>query len=505
MDMDRTTPTSTGDTAQDATSGIGDVHAPSTPTHPTTTTTPDTTSQGTPTTQPTSGPARRQVPKRIAGVIINSLKGGVVPRIGLPYITVGRRREIEAILHDVDIIEGGGAAFRFIEGRYGSGKSFLLQAVRTHVMDRGFVVVDADLSPERRLQGTKGQGLATYRELMRNMSTKTRPEGGALPLILDRWIATVQTDTAAALAGETGAMPGPDDPEFAARVDQTIAETIASMRDMVHGFDFARLLTMYYHASQQGDDETVGRVLKWFRGEYATKTEARGELGVGVIIGDDNWYDYLKLFADFLVKAGYRGLIVMIDELVNIYKIPNAISRQNNYEKMLTMYNDTMQGKAHHLGIIMCGTPQCVEDRHRGIYSYEALRSRLADGRFSKEGSRDLLAPVIHLDPLGPEEMLVLAGKLADIHARLYGYEQTLSDEDLASFIRIEYQRVGANSHITPREVIRDFIELLDILYQHPDKKPADLLASDEFSYAQGDPSDGMSPQAGGQYAQFTI
>ncbi len=448
---------------------------------------------------------RRQVPKRIAGVIINSLKGGVVPRIGLPYITVGRRHEIEAILHDVDIIEGGGAAFRFIEGRYGSGKSFLLQAVRTHVMDRGFVVVDADLSPERRLQGTKGQGLATYRELMRNMSTKTRPEGGALPLILDRWIATVQTDTAAALAGETGAMPGPDDPEFAARVDQTIAETIASMQDMVHGFDFARLLTMYYHASQQGDDETVGRVLKWFRGEYATKTEARGELGVGVIIGDDNWYDYLKLFADFLVKAGYRGLIVMIDELVNIYKIPNAISRQNNYEKMLTMYNDTMQGKAHHLGIIMCGTPQCVEDRHRGIYSYEALRSRLADGRFSKEGSRDLLAPVIHLDPLGPEEMLVLAGKLADIHARLYGYEPVLGDDDLAMFIRVEYERVGADSHITPREVIRDFIELLDILYQHPDKKPADLLASDEFSYAQGDPSDGMSPQAGGQYAQFTI
>ena len=424
---------------------------------------------------------KRKVPKRIAAAVINSLKGGVVPRIGLPYITVGRRHEIEALLHDVDIIAEGGASFRFIEGKYGSGKSFLLQTIRSYVMDRNFVVVDADLSPERRLQGTRGQGLATYRELVRNMSTKTRPEGGALPLILDRWISAVETET----AEKTGLTSG--DPAFESHVETSIMGVIRSMQELVHGFDFARLLTMYYRASRSGDDETKGMILKWFRGEYATKTEARRELGVTVIVTDDDWYDYLKLFAWFLVKAGYSGLFIMIDELVNIYKIPNAITRQNNYEKMLTMYNDTMQGRARYLGIIMSGTPQCVEDRRRGIYSYEALRSRLADGRFSSEGSRDLLAPVIHLEPLTAEEMLVLTGKLADIHAQLYGYTANVTDEDLAAFIRMEYARIGADRQITPREVIRDFIELLDLLYQHPESRPSDLLASDSFTFARGD------------------
>ncbi|MEE3420332.1 MAG: ATP-binding protein [Lachnospiraceae bacterium] len=424
---------------------------------------------------------KRKVPKRIAAAVINSLKGGVVPRLGLPYITVGRKHEIEALLHDVDVISEGGASFRFIEGKYGSGKSFLLQTIRSYVMDRNFVVVDADLSPERRLQGTRGQGLATYRELVRNMSTKTRPEGGALPLILDRWMSGVEAET----AEKSGLAPG--DTAFEKAVETNLMGVIRSMQELVHGFDFARLLTMYYRASVTGDDETKGMVLKWFRGEYATKTEAKRELGVTVIITDDDWYDYLKLFAWFLVRAGYSGLYIMIDELVNIYKIPNAITRQYNYEKMLTMYNDTMQGKARYLGILMSGTPQCVEDRRRGIYSYEALRSRLADGKFSKEGARDLLAPVIHLEPLTAEEMLVLTGKLAEIHAELYGYEVNLTDQDLAAFIQMEYARIGADRQITPREVIRDFIELLDLLYQHPGKKPADLLGSDEFSYSKGD------------------
>ena len=229
-----------------------------------------------------------KIPKRIAQTIINSLKGGVVPRIGLPYIAVGRRREVEALLHDVDIVGNGGASFRFIVGKYGSGKSFLLQTIRNHVMDRNFVVADADLSPERRLQGNQGQGLATYRELLRNLSVKSKPEGGALTLVLDRWISNVQTDTAA----ETGLSL--DDSAFAQAVEQRIMNVIRSMQNLVHGFDFARLLSLYYRAFTEGDDELKGKVLKWFRGEYATKTEARQELGVTVIISDDDWYDYLK-------------------------------------------------------------------------------------------------------------------------------------------------------------------------------------------------------------------
>ncbi len=438
----------------------------------------------------------KKVPRRIAQTVINSLKGGVVPRIGLPYITVGRKNEIQALLRDVDIISEGGAAFRFLVGRYGSGKSFLLQTIRNHVMDRGFIVADADLSPERRLQGTQGQGLATYRELMGNLSTKTKPEGGALTLILDRWISGVQTGAAA----ESGLTPG--DPGLTTLVDKKIYEVTASLSELVHGFEFARLLSAYYHAYINGDDEMKARVIRWFRGEYHLKREAREELGVNIIISDDDWYDYLKLFAVFFRRAGYAGMIIMIDELVNIFKISNSITRQYNYEKILTMYNDALQGKAQYIGIIMGATPQTIEDKRRGVYSYEALRSRLAEGRFSRPGARDLLAPVIRLEALTAEEMLILCEKLAVIHADLYEYPQALSTEELAAFVKLEFERVGADINITPREVIRDFIELLDLLYQHPGLSVSELLASDEFTFAK---SDAVSDRAEGSYAEFTI
>lgn len=437
-----------------------------------------------------------KVPKRIAQTVINSLKGGVVPRIGLPYIAVGRKSEIEALLHDVEIISEGGASFRFIVGRYGSGKSFLIQIIRNFCMDRGFIVADADLSPERRLQGTKGQGLATYRELIGNLSTKTKPEGGALTLVLDRWISKVQADAAL----ETGLEPG--DPALTKAVDRKIYEVTSAISEMVHGFEFARLLSMYYHAYIEADDETKMKVVRWFRGEYATKTEAKAELGVNIIIGDDDWYDYLKLFAVFFRLAGYSGMMIMIDELVNIYKIPNTITRQYNYEKILTMYNDTLQGKASYLGIIMGSTPQAIEDKRRGVYSYEALRSRLAEGRFSKPGARDLLAPVIRLEPLTAEEMLVLCEKLSSMHAGLYGYEEKLTAADLGDFIKLEYSRIGADQNITPREVIRDFIELLDLMYQNPGLSLKSLMDSDEFSYAK---SEAVSDEAEDSYTDFTI
>ena len=436
-----------------------------------------------------------KIPRRIAQTLINSLKGGVVPRVGLQYITVGRGPEIDALLRDVDIIADGGASFRFIMGKYGSGKSFLLQTIRNYVMAKNFVVVDADLSPERRLQGTRGQGLATYKELIRNMSTKTKPEGGALSLILDRWISNVQQEVMEASG------LGITDPGLAPLVEKRISAVIYSLNEMVHGFDFAKLLTLYYQAHVTGSDETKAKVLKWFRGEYNTKTEARQELGVNIVITDDDWYEYLKIFAAFLKQAGYAGMLILIDELVNIYKIPNAITRQYNYEKILTMYNDAMQGKAQHIGFILCGTPQCMEDPRRGVYSYEALRSRLAEGHFSGE-HQDLLSPVIRLQPLTNEEMLILIEKLADIHAGLYEYKQIVTQQDMVDFIEIEFGRVGADTHITPREIIRDFIEVLDIVYQNPTVKVRALLGSDSFTYAQNAVNE-ESTEA--QFAEFDL
>ena len=269
------------------------------------------------------------------------------------------------------------------------------------------------------------------------------------------------------------------------------------------------MLRRYWAAVREGEEETQANVLRWLRGEYRTKTEAKGDLGVSCIITDDDWYDYVKLLAAFLVNAGYKGLLVMIDELVNLFKIPNAITRQYNYEKILTMYNDTLQGRARHLGIIMGGTPSAIEDRRRGVFSYEALRSRLAQGRFATDDMRDMLAPIIRLHPLTYEELLVLIEKLAQIHAGYFGYPLRLTEQDLVSFLKIEFSRVGADSHLTPREVIRDFIELLDIMYQNPDASISELLAQ------QGGGAGGAAEGAGGgaaggsagadAYAEFTL
>lgn len=386
--------------------------------------------------------------------------------------------EIDALLRDIDIIADGGAAFRFIVGKYGSGKSFLLQTIRNYATERGFVVVDADLSPERRFVGAKGQGLATFKELMKNMSTKTKPDGGALPLILERWISGIQS----AVAAEDGVLPG--DPAFDRLVEQKVYQVTGNLQGMVNGFEFAKAVLLYYEAYLSGDDSLKSNVLKWFRGEYPTKTEAKRELNINFIVTDDTWYDFLKIFAEFMVYAGYRGMLVLIDELVNLFKIPHSATRQSNYEKILTIYNDVLQGKAQHIGFLIGGTPQCIEDKYKGVFSYEALRSRLSEGRFASDTVKDMLSPIIRLKMLTYEEMYVLIEKLVQMHGQLFSYEPKLTQEELVAFLSAEYNRVGADTHITPREIIRDFIEFLNILYQNPSSTAQEILGSSSFVLA---------------------
>jgi len=419
-----------------------------------------------------------QVPNRIANILMNALKGGVVPRVGLEYITVGRAQEIAAILQDIDLIEEGGASFRFIVGKYGSGKSFLIQTIRNYATAKGFAVVDADLSPERRFAGTKSQGLATYKELIQNLSTKSKPDGGALPLILEKWISGIQASVKAQCDAS-----GDDFDEL---VERQIFAVAGSLEGMVNGFEFAKAVAAYWNAYRHGDEAMKSNVLKWFRGEYPSRKEAKEDLGIHFIVNDETWYDFLKLFASFLVGAGYKGLLVLIDELVNIYKIPNSITRANNYEKLLTIYNDVLQGKARHIGFLLAGTPQCVEDKYKGVFSYEALRSRLAEGHFASADVKDMSAPIIRLPMLSQEEMYILVEKLLNIHAQLYDYTPVLSHDELVYFLTVEYNRVGAETHITPREIIRDFIELLNILHQNPHKSVSSVLGDNSFELARG-------------------
>jgi hypothetical protein len=429
------------------------------------------------------------IPKRIGAGIINSLQAGVVPRVGLEYVAVGRKREIETVLRDLELVSQGAAAFRFVTGRYGSGKSFFLQAIRNFAMEKDFLVADADLSPEKRLSGSGNQGLETYRELMERLSTRVRPDGGALESALQKWISVVKTD----LIKE--GIP-PDDAAFDSLTETRIFETLTEMEDHAHGYDFAAVVAAYCRSYAKGDEEKKRAALRWLRGEYATKTEARSFLPVGEIVTDENWYEYIRLFAAFSSKVGYQGFLVFIDECVNLYKITNRQSRENNYEKLLAMFNDVMQGKASNLGLYLAGTPQFIEDERRGLSSYAALKSRLGDNRFVREGYADSGSPVIRLDQLTREEIYVLLERLAGIHAEHFDYPLALGERELLAFMDLEFSVPGAGEFITPREITRDFLGLLNILHDDPSANFDTLMRREHFTSPSG--GDGM-------YANFEL
>ena len=412
------------------------------------------------------------VPKRILSSLISSVSAGVVPRLGAPYIAIGREAEISALLSDLEIVGEGGSAMRFVIGKYGSGKSFLIQLMRGYALERGFICADCDLSPERRLCGGKGSGIATYRELIKNMSSKTSPEGGALGPVISRWLSSVQGEVA-----QSGVLPG--SPDFGKEVSKRVFALSKKMENSVGGFDFASVINSYYRAETEGSDELKSACLRWLRGEYTTKTEAREYLSVGSLISDDNWYDYIKLWAEFVKSIGYRGFVVFIDECVNLYKITNRVSRENNYEKILSMFNDTLQGRAPGLCMIMGGTPQFLEDTRRGLFSYEALRSRLADGRFTGSGEfRDMLGPVIRLRRLSDNELFALISRLTQLHGMYSSWEPRVTEEQQAQFLREAVSRTGADTMMTPREMIRDYMSVLNILLQNPSAGFTDVVRS---------------------------
>jgi len=418
-------------------------------------------------TSPLSQPSTsKKIPRRILTAVMNSVAAGVTPRTGIEHLAVGRKEEIEAIATDLDNVGDAGAVFRIISGPFGSGKSFLLQLARNYALERNYVVMDADLSPERRLTGTQGQGLATYRELTKNLATKTRPDGGALATILEKWISGVQAD----VIQEQGLTA--TDPAFTTAVEKKIVDTVNSMEGLVHGFDFSQVIATYWRGYTEQDESKRAAALRWLRGEYATKTEARDSLGsaVRVMIDDDAWYDYIKLLAQFVTEIGYKGLIVIVDEGVNLYKITHTQARLANYEKLLTILNDCLQGRAQHLGILVGATPQMVEDTRRGLFSYDALRTRLQESRYAtRAGLRDVSGTIIKLEPLSFEEVYVLLQRLRHLHAVYHRYAERVSDAELKGFMEETLNRLGADRFTTPREIIRDFVAVLNLIQQNPE------------------------------------
>ena len=402
--------------------------------------------------------------------IIQALRAGVVPKVGLQHIQVGRARETEELVRDIERTGEGGSAIRFVIGEYGSGKTFFLNLVRLVAMEKGLVVLSADITPDRRLHGTGGQARSLYAELARNTSTRTRPDGGAMAPVVERF-ATQAISEAEKNGQQTG---------------DVIREKLAHLQEMTGGYDFATVIARYWEGFDNGNEDLKTAALRWLRGEYATRTDARRDLGVRTIVDDASVYDQLKLLALFVQGAGYRGLLVSLDEMVNLYKIVNTQARQSNYEQLLRILNDVLQGTARNLGFIMGGTPEFLMDTRRGLYSYQALQSRLAENAFARDGMVDLSGPVVRLANLTPEDMFVL---LANIRRVMQDDENAVPDEALAAFMAHCSDRIGDAYFRTPRNTVKEFVNLLSVLDQNPGTQWQSLIGS-------VDPEEDIGPEA---------
>ncbi|WJS00335.1 ATP-binding protein [Roseibium aggregatum] len=414
--------------------------------------------------------------------IIQALRAGVVPKLGLQHIQVGRAREIQELINDMERIADGGSAIRFIIGEYGSGKTFFLNLIRLVALEKGLVVMSADLAPDRRLHATGGQARGLYAEMARNLSTRTKPDGGALTSVVERFVSQAHQE-AESKAIEIGTV---------------IREKLAHFEELTGGYDFANVLHRYWDGHESGDDDLKSAALRWLRGEFSTKTDAKKALGVRTIVDDASVYDHLKLMSEFVCAAGYKGLLVSLDEMVNLFKLTSSQARNANYEQILRILNDVLQGSAAHLGFMMGGTPEFLMNTRRGLYSYEALQSRLSENTFVRDGLIDLSGPVIRLSNLTPEDMFVL---LSNIRRVMQEPESALSDDALQAFMVHCSERIGEAYFRTPRNTVTAFVNMLAVLEQNPGTQWSDLIEGISIAADGGDDMSDIYDAPGGPLA----
>ncbi|MBO9873949.1 MULTISPECIES: ATP-binding protein [Xanthomonas] len=420
--------------------------------------------------------------------VIQSLRAGVVPRAGQHLIQVGRIREVETLVSDIDRLADGGSSFRLVVGEYGAGKTFFLNLVRAIAMERKLVVASADLNPDRRLHASGGQARSLYAELMRNLSTRTKPDGGALPGIVEKFIATAKSEAKAK-----------DVP-----TEQVIRAKLEQLTELVNGYDFADVIAAYCRGFEEGNEQLKSDAIRWLRGEFSTKTDAKAALGVRSIVDDASVYDQLKLMGRFVRLAGFSGLLVCLDELVNLYKLANAQARNSNYEQILRMLNDSFQGTAVGLGFVLGGTPEFLMDTRRGVYSYQALQSRLAQNAFAKEGLVDFSGPVVRLSSLTAEDFYVLLTKIRHVYAGGDAEKYLLPDEAIHQFMEHCANRIGDSFFRTPRTTITAFINLLAVLEQNPGTAWQALIGEVEVKEDHGGEED-LAVQGDDELASFKI
>jgi hypothetical protein len=426
--------------------------------------------------------------------LIQALSAGVVPPIGQHHIQVGRAPEIQALLEDIERIGNDGASVRFAVGDYGAGKTFLLSLARAIAQEKKLVTAHADLNPDRRLHASGGQARSLFTELMKNLATRSKPDGGALPSVLEKFIGTAIEE--AKLSGE--------------ETDAVIFRKCAELTEMVNGYDFATVIAAYWRGHNEGNERLKLDATRWLRGEFATRTHARQALGVTTItiVEDANLYDHLKLTAAFVRLAGYRGLLVQIDELINLYKLPNTTARKANYEQILRIVNDTLQGGVKGLGFVFGCTPDTLLDTRRGLFSDPALASRLAENPHAKGALIDYRHPVLRLAALTREDFFILLENIRRVYGSGDPKNYRLPNEGIAAFMAHCEQRIGESYFRTPRKTITSFINLLSLLDQYPEAQWESMVGRVEVARDEGGTAElevATDDASGDHFAGFTL
>ncbi|HCH32411.1 MAG TPA: ATP-binding protein [Oceanospirillaceae bacterium] len=394
--------------------------------------------------------------------VLKSLRAGVVPADHIDLIQVGRAGEQATLAKDILHISKGGSSVRFVTGAYGTGKTFIGELTRQQGIKQGLVVASAALSPDKRLQARTGETRNLYSALVRSFSTKARPDGTALVNIVERFILTTLREAHVNNVGP----------------EQHIAFRLGDFEELAGGFDFIKVIQRYWLGLENQDEALKSTALRWLRGEFSSLTDARAALGVRSIIDYRNFFSGLKMLCQFVRMAGYPGLLICLDEMVALHELSHKQARINNFNEILNIVNDCLQGQVQGMGFVFLGTPEFVYDDKKGLFSMPALKSRLAPNVMAKNGLKDVSGPVIELQPLQEMEMDDLLHKLRDLQAYGNAKDYLIDDMELWALLLQCRTVYGDQYFLNPRLAIKTMLDLLAVSEQNPQADVAQLIAA---------------------------
>lgn len=406
--------------------------------------------------------------------IINALKNGNVPPEGVGEICVGRERELEEFDKIFSKVKDGAAVTRFLNGEFGSGKSFFLKLLEERALADNFVVAKVTLS--RDVPFNKFE--VVYRSIVASLRCKT---GTSLEHIIEKWTTQLRM---MALRETT-------DPYQQERiVIDNINNDLKEVRK--HATTFAAAIENYYKLSARGDQETAKYAMAWLSGEKNIPYTIKRQFGVKGDIDRENAFKYLEALSSFLMALKYSGLIILIDEAEHIMTLHTKKLRDTAYDYMRFIYDECSLGRFHNTLFIFAGTPEFFEDPKMGVPSYTALNERIEDVLNTE--FKDLRKPIIRLDGFKKDNLMELSDRLISMHEEVYEWEAKPVRESLDGIIARHEANAELTGYISPRNFVKSFISVLDVVQQNPELRSEeeilDLFEEKEMEFEEFEDED---------------